>query len=157
LTCASDKEFLQQTISTLRFGQFAKCIKNKIRMNREISLEMLKQVICELETQVNYYQKREKERLNDFVQPKFKEGYVSKDNFDEIKDLNEQLKSELDLVTSERNIIRQEFARFMEESEESLAGWVERSNEWQEKYQWQVRKGQSQVRRGSCRRRRWPG
>jgi hypothetical protein len=69
LTCSADPAYSRQTISTLKFGQCARNLKNKIKINKELSTELLKQIIAELEMQICMYKKKEEEykKMNSFA------------------------------------------------------------------------------------------
>lgn len=62
LCCAPEKDHVPETVSTLRFGERAKRIKNKARINEEVGLEELKALLSRLKDE-NKMLKSEIERL----------------------------------------------------------------------------------------------
>ena len=52
ITCSQEKTNLQETISTLRFGSRAKSIKNRPKINKEYTIEELKQLIIEKDLEI---------------------------------------------------------------------------------------------------------
>jgi kinesin family protein 5 len=53
ITCSPSVYNTNETISTLRFGVRAKCIKNKPKVNKELTVEELKQMLCRAENMVS--------------------------------------------------------------------------------------------------------
>ena len=143
LTCDTNHLHLQETLSTLRFGKFAKKLRNKIRANKEISVDMMKQIICELETQVLYYKRKEKENNEKMekqeksliVQSECqeKEG-VLRQKLDECERINDVMKSQLDSITEERDMIRSEFEVCIEDMENGRSEFRNQIQEVEEKF-----------------------
>jgi hypothetical protein len=104
LTCALETNHLQSTLSTLKFGQHVSKLRNTVKMNKELSLDMLKSIVNELETRVRYYQ-----RLENISEEKSKtkleddEAFLSlKTAFEEASEERDLLRAELDAWLDER-------------------------------------------------------
>lgn len=104
LTCATEHQHLCETLSTLRFGQCAKRIKTKIKANKELSTEMLKQVILELETRVAYFQSKERAERE-------------RGDADKQSEMLDRLRWEFERVAEERDLVRTEFEAYLSQRE----------------------------------------
>ena len=58
ITCSPHPSNDQETISTMRFGERARIVKNKAKVNREFSVEELKQILAKANTKIEMQEKR---------------------------------------------------------------------------------------------------
>lgn len=103
LTCALESSHTQSTISTLRFGQHVSKLRNTVKMNKELSVEMLKGIVNELETRVRYYQRLELEAEH---QPKIR----SEDD-----EAFQKLKTAFEEAAEERDVLRAELDSWLDQ------------------------------------------
>jgi hypothetical protein len=105
LTCGVESVHLQSTLSTLRFGQHVGKLKNCIKMNKEVSLEMLRLVVTELELRIRCYQRQEQETENKRENKSREDETIQKLKaaFEDATEERDLLKAELDVWLDERN------------------------------------------------------
>lgn len=109
LTCSSEHIHISDTLSTLRFGQQASKLRNRVRMNKELSVEMLKSIIGELEARIIYYQRLEASQSeNDRI------GQVHNE------EAWQQLKAKFDDAVDDRDMLRCQLDKWLDERGEEL-------------------------------------
>ena len=102
LTCSVDLFNLQDTLSTMRLGQCAKQLKNKVKVNKEVTFDTLKTVIVDLENQLAEYKKMEK-RLFEEKNLRDASNSLQKSEQEELIDI---LKARCERLTEERDELR---------------------------------------------------
>lgn len=109
LTCSSEHMNLSDTLSTLRFGQQASKLRNRVRMNKELSVEMLKSIIAELEGRISYYQRLEAD-------------HTEKDRFSRAhnEEAWQQLKGQFEDAVEERELLRFQLDKWLDERGQEL-------------------------------------
>lgn len=103
-----------------------------MRANKELSSEMLKQVISELETRVAYYQSKERAEREQGLEEKRNEAI-------------ERLRCEFECVVEERDIIRTEFEAYLSQRENEDAEDKARLTTLTEQYEAAFRRIQTLV------------
>jgi kinesin family protein 5 len=97
VTCSPSWYNLQETISTLQFGTRAKKIKNKPRVNKELTIEDYKKIVAEKDQLIEYLKKKANQApiSSDLVVEKEKIQEINEEKERILKKIKEQYEEEL--------------------------------------------------------------
>jgi len=120
LTCSVDLASLQDCLSTLRFGEHAKQLKNKVKANKEITIEGLKFALNELEEMLSEYKRAEKQRESSKTMERSEqeeEIYRLTARCERLTEERDELRAALQHIYDQSTIDQMEFVKSLEHLE----------------------------------------